>query len=157
MVYAISVGYLDHGLLKELYHCGIVANFALVKDGISTREIDGLEGYRREGDGKAFENFIEDLKLENGLDNVFQNRRVKSLLAYCFEKINGKGAPRGISYNEMTDFEMLFIFSFNAVAFKELESRKGDGEEFFLKIEESICEEFAPSRLRRLVEASFEG
>ena len=155
--YAVLMGYLDGEFLKELYHCGIVANFFLVKGGVSTKEIDSLEDHRQKGLNEGLKGLVEKLKSDEGFEEVIKNKRVKNLLAYCFEKINGKGVPNGLNDNEITDLEALFIFSFNAIPFKSLVSKVGDGESLFLNIEKATCDEFISVRLRKLVESSFEG
>lgn len=151
VIFALALGYNDYSYLQDLYHLHFIFDQSLNSQGMSFTLREAAEKERQKsGEGvshllinkeegpemaKFKKHAVEGQKLAKKIfGKLFHSSDTFHLVGKHHEKINGKGFPKGLHADELSEIEQIVILSGHLFSFDELNFKRNDARSFFEKI-----------------------
>ena len=138
---ALTLGYKSFSFLKELYHATLMMDCSLMHEQIDNELLGYLEVEREvAGEGQSRINKNIPIKQKRFRDHStssynliaenyaesFSYPAVLKLIKRHNERVNGLGFPDKLCGHELSDLEVLTIFSNNSISYKNISFSVGD-------------------------------
>jgi hypothetical protein len=163
VLFAMCVGYLDYGFLKDLYHVCFYMDSGIEKSQFTINTMTTFEkerifpGARKESLSESDAEIIENhtLASREEVDKAtaykFKNKGIKRLINFHHERLIGDGFPIGVNSEELSDLEKIVIMVFQNISYEEIKFSKSDGENFLNSLLGDVDQGECEARLKKQI------